>query len=154
MNQKLIVLLLTMIIALVACSDDQPTDSEVTAKDKETEAEQEKSASNESNESQPNQNGTQESVDQSDFQPATEVELTEASEPSNLEEFIEMDRLLKEIDIDSYTLHVIIDHPGKRVIIFTNDEKQLYKSVYVKRNALLKLIDLQKNKPVIVEEIQ
>lgn len=61
---------------------------------------------------------------------------------------------MKDVDVDSHALHVVTDHPGKRVIIYTKDEEQLYKSVYVKRNALFKLIDLQKSKPVAVEEIQ
>nr|WP_289038423.1 hypothetical protein [uncultured Allobacillus sp.] len=151
MNRKLIVLLLTMIIALVACSDNQTSGSDVNAKDNDTEEKQDESSSNES---QSDEKDSQGDDDKSDVQPATEVELSEASEPSNLEDYIEMDRVMEEINVDSYTLYLVTDNPGKRVIIYTKDEEQLYKSVYVKRNALLKLIDLQENKPVIVEEIQ
>ncbi len=152
MNWKLFVLLLITLVVLVACSeDDQTEDTNVTAEDQETETEQKTNSSNESNSGE---SITEESVDQAELQPVTEVEITEASEPRDLEEYIEMDRVMKDVDVDSHALHVVTDHPGKRVIIYTKDEEQLYKSVYVKRNALFKLIDLQKSKPVAVEEIQ
>ena len=152
MNWKLFVLLLITLVVLVACSeDDQTEDTNVTAEDQQTETEQKTNSSNESNSGE---SITEESVDQAELQPVTEVEITEASEPRDLEEYIEMDRDMKDVDVDSHALHVVTEQTGKRVIIYTKDEEQLYKSVYVKRNALFKLIDLQKSKPVAVEEIQ
>lgn len=116
---------------MVACSeDDQTEDTNVTAEDQETETEQKTNSSNESNSGE---SITEESVDQAELQPVTEVEITEASEPRDLEEYIEMDRVMKDVDVDSHALHVVTDHPGKRVIIYTKDEEQLYKSVYVKK---------------------
>ena len=59
-----------------------------------------------------------------------------------LEKFDEYETIAKEIDLDHYTGNVQTDNKGTRIIIFANEQgKNEYKSIYVKRQKRLKIVE-------------
>lgn len=61
---------------------------------------------------------------------------------SSISEYTESSTIANHIDLNKYSGKVVEDNKGKRIIVFSdsNGHKQ-YKSIYVKRNGYLKIID-------------
>ena len=122
---KLLILLLTLGL-LAGCSTEQQTDSE-----------QDSTAIVSSEDS------VEESV--------SKEELNEAEVIDDLTEYPETMAIQETIDLTKLTGYVISDNPGTRILIFTNEEKQMYKSIFVKGEKQLKVIDLEQNEVLIDE---
>lgn len=154
MQLKPIIIFLATIFILSACSND-PEETNSANEGSVAEASEE----NSSTESPPTNDETEkrepeEVLEEGDHQPATEEQLAEAEKPQSPEEFLEMSRVKEEIDVSAYDMQIITDNPGTRVIVYMEGDEQIYKSIYIKRNALFKLIDLQASEPVVLEELQ
>lgn len=76
-------------------------------------------------------------------------ELNEAEVIDDLTEYSETTAIQETIDLTELTGYVISDNPGTRILIFTNEGKQVYKSIFVKDEKQLKVIDLKKNEVVM-----
>lgn len=124
---KLLILLLTLGL-LAGCSTEQQTDSE-----------QDSTAIVSSEEA------VEESV--------SKEELNEAEVIDDLTEYPETTAIQETIDLTELTGHIISDNPGTRILIFTNEEKQVYKSIFVKDEKQLKVIDLEQNEVLIDETV-
>lgn len=122
---KLLILLLTLGL-LAGCSTEQQTDSE-----------QDSTAIVSS------EDAVEESV--------SKEELNEAEVIDDLTEYPETTAIQETIDLTELTGYVISDNPGTRILIFTNEEKQVYKSIFVKDEKQLKVIDLEQNEVLIDE---
>lgn len=122
---KLLILLLTLGL-LAGCSTEQQTDSE-----------QDSTAIVSS------EDAVEESV--------SKEELNEAEVIDDLTEYPETTAIQETIDLTELTGYVISDNPGTRILIFTNEEKQVYKSILVKDEKQLKVIDLEQNEVLIDE---
>lgn len=122
---KLLILLLTLGL-LAGCSTEQQTDSE-----------QDSTAIVSSEEA------VEESV--------SKEELNETEVIDDLTEYPETTVIQETIDLTELTGHIISDNPGTRILIFTNEENQVYKSIFVKDEKQLKVVDLEQNDLVIDE---
>lgn len=124
---KLLILLLTLGL-LAGCSTEQQTDSE-----------QDSTAIVSS------EDAVEESV--------SKEELNEAEVIDDLTEYPETTAIQETIDLTELTGYIVSDNPGTRILIFTNEEKQVYKSILVKDEKQLKVIDLEQNEVVIDETV-
>ena len=122
---KLLILLLTLGL-LAGCSTEQQTDSE-----------QDSTAIVSS------EDAVEESV--------SKEELNEAEVIDDLTEYPETTAIQETIDLTELTGYIVSDNPGTRILIFTNEEKQVYKSIFVKDEKQLKVIDLEQNEVLIDE---
>jgi hypothetical protein len=87
-----------------------------------------------------------------------EIARTEQTEQSatasnkSLTAFEEYTILDENIDLSVLKEKVLTDNPGKRVIMFLDDNGQeLYKSIYVKETNFLKIVDIRNNEGVIFD---
>lgn len=124
---KLLILLLTLGL-LAGCSTEQQTDSE-----------QDSTAIVSS------EDAVEESV--------SKEELNEAEVIDDLTEYPEITAIQETIDLTELTGYIVSDNPGTRILIFTNEEKQVYKSILVKDEKQLKVIDLEQNEVLIDETV-
>lgn len=124
---KLLTLLFTLLL-LAGCSTEQQTDSV-----------QDNSAVV----------GSEDAVEES----VSEEELSEAEVIDDLTEYPEIAAIQENIDLTELTGYVISDNPGTRILIFTNENKQVYKSIFVKDENHLKVVDLEQNDLVIDETL-
>ena len=123
---KLLTLLFTLFL-LTGCSTEQQTDSE-----------QDTSA-------------VVSSEDIVEEESVSDEELNEAEVIDDLTEYPETTTIQETIDLKELTGYIISDNPGTRILIFTNEGKQVYKSILVKDESHLKVIDLEQNDLVIDE---
>ncbi|SFQ41692.1 hypothetical protein SAMN04488506_1904 [Desemzia incerta] len=124
---KLLILLLTLGL-LAGCSTEQQTDSE-----------QDSTAIVSS------EDAVEESV--------SKEELNEAEVIDDLTEYPETTAIQETIELTELTGYIVSDNPGTRILIFTNEEKQVYKSILVKDEKQLKVIDLEQNEVLIDETV-
>lgn len=124
---KLLILLLTLGL-LAGCSTEQQTDSE-----------QDSTAIVSS------EDAVEESV--------SKEELNEAEVIDDLTEYPETTAIQETIELTELTGYIVSDNPGTRILIFINEEKQVYKSIFVKDEKQLKVIDLEQNEVLIDETV-
>ena len=61
----------------------------------------------------------------------------------SLEGYEEYDRLVEKIDLAVYQAELTTDNPGKRILLFADTiGNKMYKSIYIKRDGHLKIIQL------------
>lgn len=126
-DMKLLILLLTLGL-LAGCSTEQQTDSE-----------QDSTAIVSS------EDAVEESV--------SKEELNEAEVIDDLTEYPETTAIQETIELTELTGYIVSDNPGTRILIFTNEGKQVYKSIFVKDEKQLKVIDLEQNEVLIDETV-
>lgn len=110
-------------------------------------------------ENEPNEVQETESVENMDGEasaeemaPASDEEIEQAdtvSESLDYEELAYQDVFNPE----EYDARLITDNPGTRVFIFRDGEQQVYKTVYIKSDNRLKLIDIANNQLLLNEQI-
>lgn len=124
---KLLVLLFTLFL-LVGCSTEQEN---TTAPDTSVEV----------------------SKEDDEFDGVSEAELDSAEVIEELEDYPETTTIQETIDLTNLTGYVISDNPGTRILIFTNGDKQVYKSIFVKDEDRVKVVDMEQNDLVIDETV-
>lgn len=68
-------------------------------------------------------------------------------------EYPELSTLQEMIDLETVESYLITDNPGTRVIVFVEDGEQAYKSIYIKSDNRLKLVDFEVNELILDEEL-
>lgn len=133
-NKKMIVLFLAA-LTLAGCTDESDPG--------ETEAldpiEEEAAVEEEPNES---------SVTEDELAPVTDEEKSQGQSLDTIDDYEEF----KSQDVfepTDYDAHLVTDNTNTRVILFSEGEEQVYKSVFIKRDNRLKIIDLQKDQLII-----
>lgn len=89
---------------------------------------------------------------QEEMESATSEEIQLAETPDDYSSYPE----LAAQDIfqpSDFTGHLITDNPGTRVFIFKEGETQAYKTVFIKNNQRLKVIDLVNHELLMNEQI-
>lgn len=82
------------------------------------------------------------------------IEDTTDKENINRNEYEEISKIAEKINVEDYNMHVESDNGGTRIILFEKNERNMYKSIFVKEKRQLKLIDLESGeKPLINENI-
>lgn len=75
---------------------------------------------------------------------ADDIQQSDYPERSTLQEMI---------DLETVESYLITDNPGTRVMIFVKDGEQAYKSIYIKSDNRLKLVDFEANELILDEEL-
>lgn len=85
----------------------------------------------------------------------TSADISQNSEAENdVVDFEEGDALQDTIDLEGLTMETATDNPNKRVLLFSNDERQKeYKSVFIKQKKRLKIIDIKNDDLLLNEEL-
>lgn len=79
--------------------------------------------------------------------PAEEPKASYEPSNSNLLDHEEAEVLAEHIPVDELTAQVEVDNEGKRITLFENESGQkVYKSIYIKHDNHLKIIDLNGDK--------
>ena len=96
-----------------------------------------------------------ESADDADDEAeVTEQDLIGAETVSEASEYPELKYAQKKVDFSGLKGYIVADNPNKRVIIFKDDQEQVYKTIFIKRNNYLKVINLEGDGLVLNESIQ
>lgn len=93
-------------------------------------------------------------TDSEDMAPVSEEEVANAEEATDLSQYEELTYAKDQIDLSDYESRILNDNQGKRVMLFSDGNQQVYKTVYVKHNNWLKVIDLKNDDLVVNESIK
>ena len=152
------VLLLTAFLA--GCSDNKeetedintaPEISETTEEeDSEATTDEEEQENNEEEETTEKEEDKEEEME--DEEAVSDEEINEADK---VDDFADADELSKQdyFDPEDYEGRLITDNPGTRIFIFREGEKQVYKTIFIKNDQRLKVIDLMNNELLMNERI-
>lgn len=87
----------------------------------------------------------------------SETEDTNSDEDnvSNIDiiDFEESPVIEKEVDVSGLDVEIETDNRNNRVILFLDNKKPIYKTIYVKHDKRLKIIDIGKNEEQVFNEI-
>lgn len=95
-----------------------------------------------------------EAENEADMAPVSEEEAEQAEKVTDISQYEELEYSKGTIDLSGYESRLLTDNQGTRVMLFSKDNEQLYKTIYVKNNHWLKLIDLKADKLLLNESIK
>ncbi|MGB6177903.1 hypothetical protein [Carnobacterium sp.] len=89
-----------------------------------------------------------------DLAQISEEEVAKAEIVTDISQYEELVYAKDTIDLSVYESRLVTDNQGTRVMLFSKDNEQVYKTVYVKNNNWLKVIDLKGDKLLLNEKIK
>lgn len=89
-----------------------------------------------------------------DLAQISEEEVAKAEIVTDISQYEELVYAKDTIDLSVYESRLVTDNQGTRVMLFSKDNEQIYKTVYVKNNNWLKVIDLKGDKLLLNEKIK
>ena len=114
----------------------------------------ENETTNETEESQEDETveTTEEMPTEDEMAPASDEEIEQAE---SISEFTDYPELVHQnvFNPEDYDAWLVTDNPGTRVFIFRDGEQQAYKTVFIKSDNRLKLIDIANNELLLNERI-
>ena len=75
-----------------------------------------------------------------------------SGENVKVNEYEEISKISEKINLQDYNMNVESDNKGTRIILFERNGKKIYKSVFVKEEKHLKLIDLESGEKLLINE--
>jgi len=144
-----------LLIALVACGDTQ--NEEQTDTDNAIEENEDKAETNNDTEVNEDQVETDnEDTDETKEEEELQDDQDKEEEPTNTNEEItdyeEADVIEEQIDVADMDVKIETDNPNKRVLLFSDNDKVMYKTIYIKEKQRLKIIDIYEDKGQIFNE--
>lgn len=94
------------------------------------------------------------SEEDKDMAPVSEEEVASAEMVTDISQYEELEYAKDTIDLSGYESRMLTDNQGTRVMLFSKDNEQVYKTVYVKNNNWLKVIDLKGDNLLLNEKIK
>jgi len=133
--KKLLTILfsISIIVGLAACSNDD-TAEDTTSEDNETPEVEEQ-------EEQETDVESDEIMD----------EDTEEQNPE-MDDYEEASKIEEKVDLDGLEVEVETDNDNNRVLLFLDEGKEVYKTIYIKRDHRLKIIDIIDNEGQIYND--
>lgn len=83
-------------------------------------------------------------VTEEELAPVSESEMDEAESIDNIDQYEEFEEQ-DVFDPTGYDAYLITDNGSTRVILFTDGDEQVFKSIFTEEDNRLKIIDLQNN---------
>ncbi|MER2064237.1 MAG: hypothetical protein ABS873_06265 [Alkalibacterium sp.] len=83
-------------------------------------------------------------VTDEELAPVSDSELEEAEAIDDIEQYEEFEEQ-DVFDPTGYDAHLVTDNGNTRVILFTEGDVQMFKSIFIEEESRLKIIDLQNN---------
>ena len=144
-----------LLIALVACGDTQ--NEEQTDTDNAIEENEDKAETNNDTEVNEDQVETDnEDTDETKEEEELQDDQDKEEEPTNTNEEItdyeEADVIEEQIDIADMDVKIETDNPNKRILLFSDNDKVMYKTIYIKEKQRLKIINIYEDKGQIFNE--
>lgn len=132
-----------------ASSDTAVSESQESAVSSAASSEKESSSDTVSSEEAADNDNEATSEDLADIDDADLEGAEQVSEYADYEELAAQDIF----DPADYEGHLVSDNPGNRIFLFSKDGQQSYKTIYIKHDNRLKVIDLQADRMVFNERI-
>lgn len=156
MNRILtIIFTMGLLLGLVACGNNSESDVEKSTTDSDAKTEEQQAEDQGTDVEE--EDATDESMKEED---ATKDEDTEEEASDNpdhtnsaIADFEEASTIEEQIDIAGLDVEVKTDNQNNRVILFKDGDKAVYKTVYVKHDQRLKIIDIIDDEGQIYNEI-
>ena len=158
--RKIITILITIgvIFGLAACGTNNDTNSAKSNEIKdnvEVTKDEENKREIDSEETEPkesDQSNDGDNINSSNENSDSETE-SNTEENSEIREFEESEVIEEEVDVSDLNVEIETDNDNNRVILFKENNKPVYKTVYIKRDQRLKIIDIKNNEGQIYNEI-
>lgn len=96
---------------------------------------------------------TNSSKNEEDLGSVPEEKLESATVIADQTDYPELDFIQETVSLENLEGYLVTDNPGTRVIIFVAEGEQAYKSIFVKTENQVKLIDLRANELMMNEII-
>ncbi|MDN6627088.1 MAG: hypothetical protein L0K82_07725 [Pisciglobus halotolerans] len=146
---------------LVGCSTEKTDEAEAPAPASSEASSMMESSAAESSESDKNssesasiESSESANEDANDDTEATEQDLIGAETVSDASDYPELEYAQKKVDFSGLDGYIVADNPNKRVVIFKDNQEQVYKTIFIKRNNYLKVINLGGEGLILNESIQ
>lgn len=139
-------------LVLGACANDTTTDEDTTSSEVAVSEVMSTESSMVEEESSTVVESEEMEADEADLEEVTDSDLESAEKVSEYAEYEELDAQ----DIfnpSDYEGHLVTDNQGTRIFLFRDGDNQMYKTIFVKNNNRLKVIDLQADQMVFNEQI-
>ena len=156
MNKKVMVFFATAFI-LGGCSTQTADEPVVESSDSAAQSSEEvmtESASSESMTVESSAGMESSSEEDKDTAPVSEEEAASAELVTDISQYEELEYAKNTLDLSVYESRLLTDNQGTRVMLFSKDNEQVYKTVFVKNNNWLKVIDLKADNLVLNEKIK
>ena len=157
MKKLLMVIVSSLVlIALAACGGTQNEDQVET--DNNTEKSEEQAETNndteETEEEAETENDTEENESNEDEAQQDDQNEEDKTTNSNEEiaDYEEANTIKEQIDIADMDVKVETDNPNKRILLFSDNDKVMYKTIYIKEKQRLKIINIYEDKGQIFNE--
>lgn len=142
--QKSVCVLFGTVIILAACSSNDVHNGAIeNEKVEEVEVEQVETGS-----------APEQEVENEDDQEESETTDQEQEVSAQGEEFPEYEKITEIVNIADHTVQTVTDNEGKRILLFIdNDGEKQYKSIFIKHDERLKVIELNGGGQIFNERI-
>lgn len=91
---------------------------------------------------------TEAAATEEEMAPVDDEDLEDAEMISDLSEYEEFENQ-NTFDPSQLDAYLITDNPGTRVVLFTDGDEQMFKSIYIKEDNRFKVVDLVENELLI-----
>lgn len=148
MKKVALILFLSMLFILGACSNNDREDQTLDGGNSNagTEESQAETADDATNDDEKATDSENESERHADDQTINEPDNGEEASDNQLADLPEYEILEDEIDVNTLEAKIETDNPNKRVILYADDNgKQQYKSIFIKNENRLKIIQFNDN---------
>ena len=89
-----------------------------------------------------------------DMAPVSEEDAANAETVTDITQYEELEYAKDTIDFSKYESRLLTDNQGTRVMLFSEGNEQVYKTVFVKNDNWLKVIDLKADDLLLNEKIK
>lgn len=145
--KRILTLMLTigLMFGLVACggNDEETPEKETTEESTETTEETEVEE----------ETTPEEEIEEPEEKAEESTSETETKGNSEIADFEEASVIEDEIDVSELDVKVEADNDNKRVILFTDGNRAVYKTIFIKNDQRLKIIDINDNEGQIYNEV-
>jgi hypothetical protein len=86
--------------------------------------------------------------------PVSEEDAANAEKVTDISQYEELEYAKDTIDFSGYESRLLTDNQGTRVMFFSEGSEQVYKTVFVKNDNWLKVIDLKADDLLLNEKIK
>src|SRR5699024_10045164 len=141
-----------LLITLGACGDtkneDQvDTDNDIEKNEEQDETDNETEETEEENETENNREENESNEDKTQ-----QKEQNKKKTKKEINEYKEANTIEDKNDIDDMDVKVETNNSNKRILLFSDNEKVTYKTIYIKEKQRLKIIDIYEDKGQIFNE--
>lgn len=96
---------------------------------------------------------TDSSSEETDLAPVPDEKFDSATLITDQADYPELEYIQETVPLENLDGYLVTDNPGTRVMIFVEADEQAYKSIFIKSENRLKLVDLRANELLLDEKL-